>query len=98
MATKPTQMAFVRIGYSAELLLPADKAMKLVEILQHAVTCDDRSFSGGALSRSYLVGEQPEVELVMVKANQIQFRPGTTPEPPKGSRTPRIRQEPLKLT
>lgn len=36
---KPVQMACLKIGYQ-RLLLPADKAMKVVEALQHAVSVE----------------------------------------------------------
>lgn len=41
MATtrKPVPMCCVSIGYSVELLLPTDKGMKLVEILQSSFVC-----------------------------------------------------------
>lgn len=84
---KPTQMAFVGIGYRAELLLPADKAMKLVELLQHSVTCSDEFDT--LLGRSFRVGNQPDVELVLLKPGQVVYPPGTGPDPATPGRTRR---------
>lgn len=78
MATKPKQMAFVSIGFGAELLMPADQAMQLGKLLQSAVICQ-RRFESTAYE--YHVGEQPEFELALVKPSQIKFPEGTPPRP-----------------
>lgn len=52
------------------LMLPADKGMKLVELLQSAVRVEpeyrDRDYS-------YQVGDQPSVEYKSVKASQVRM-------------------------
>ncbi|MGE0446164.1 MAG: hypothetical protein AB7P99_13125 [Vicinamibacterales bacterium] len=63
-------MCCVRFGWRAELLLPADKAMKLVELLQQAALCE-RNYDGAGYV--FVVQEQPEVELITVKASQIRM-------------------------
>lgn len=69
---KPVTMCCVSIGYSY-YLLPADKGMKLVELLQSAFECE-RSF--GERSAVYEVGIQPEhVTLEIVRPAQIRQRP-----------------------
>jgi hypothetical protein len=64
---KPVAMCCVSIAHN-DYLLPADKGMKLVELLQSAFETrkdwGDRSFS-------YQVGDQPHVEFCLVKASQI---------------------------
>jgi len=64
---KPVAMCCVTIGYK-EYLLPADKGMKLVELLQSAFETEKKYESRGY---TYYVGDQPEVELALVKASQL---------------------------
>lgn len=63
---KPVAMCCVSIGYQ-DFLLPADKGMKLVELLQSAFQVE-KSYANRT---SYVVGDQPEVELALVRASQI---------------------------
>lgn len=67
MATPNKPMCCVMVGYQA-LLMPADKGMKLVELLQYAVECEH---GWGDRDHTYTVGEQPRVEYRMVKPGQI---------------------------
>lgn len=64
---KPVAMCCVTIGYE-EYLLPADKGMKLVELLQSAFKTE-RKYGGGGYF--YYLGDQPEVVLTLVKASQL---------------------------
>lgn len=66
---KPTaQMAFVSINH-CHFLLEASKAMKVVELMQHAVKADwDYSAREG---RSYTVTGPMDVEMRFVRADQI---------------------------
>lgn len=68
------------------LMLPADKGMKLVELLQSAVRVEpeyrDRDYS-------YQVGEQPSVEYKSVKASQV--RMPTSPAAPVPGSNPALR-------
>lgn len=67
-STKPVQMASLSIGYQS-LLLPADKAMKVVEALQHAVQAEIE-FKGHKYH--YQVQEEPlRVEFALVSQSQI---------------------------
>lgn len=68
--TKPVAMCFVSIGYGSRLLLPADKGMKLVEILQSAFECDQQ-FLTEDHAYSYVPKEQPSVEFTLVRPQQI---------------------------
>lgn len=65
--SKPVPLCCVSIGYQA-LLMPADKGMKLVELLQGAVECDRRYEGHGP---TYYLREQPDVEYVAVKPQQV---------------------------
>ncbi len=80
MATPTKPMCCVAIGYKT-LLMPADKGMKLVELLQYAVECERRYASHEA----YAVGEHPRVELIMVKPGQIQMPEGVVESMPARS-------------
>lgn len=71
-AKKPVPMCCVSINYSY-YIMPADKGMKLVELLQTAFKTNK---DYGDLGYVYGVGEQPEVEFALVKPSQI--RPKTT--------------------
>ena len=77
-AQKPVQMCCVRIGYQS-LLMPAAQAMKVVEMLQSAVTCKE-DYTGG--HSTYQVGPQPNVEMSFVRPDQV--RAPTSPEEQPG--------------
>lgn len=64
---KPVPMCCVSIGYQ-NFLLPFADGMKLVALMQNAVTTQEHFGSG---SRQYIVGDQPDVEFVAVKPNQV---------------------------
>jgi hypothetical protein len=67
-ATKPVQMAFLKVGFQY-MLLPADKAMKVVECLQGAVQAEIQ-FNGHR--EQYEVQEGPlRIELSLVSQSQI---------------------------
>jgi hypothetical protein len=79
VATRPLKnvaMCCVRIDHF-EYLLPADKGMKLVELMQHAVCCDTHYESRGY---TYRVHDAPAVEFALVKPSQIVM--------PQGARAP----------
>ena len=68
MATKkPVAMCCVTIGYMV-YLMPADKGMKVVELMQEAF---DTSKSYEDRGYCYHVGEQPSVEYCLVKPSQL---------------------------
>jgi hypothetical protein len=68
--TKSVAMCFISIGYHLELLMPADKGMKVVELLQSAYACE-KNFTCDP-GYSYTPKEaQPEVEFALVRASQI---------------------------
>lgn len=85
VATPAKQACVVTIGYQT-LVLPANKGMALVELLQHAVTAEPKFMS---LRDTYTVGEQPRVELSLVKPEQLIF--------PDGSKVPPVPAKPLRL-
>lgn len=87
---KPVQLAHLQISYFS-FILPVDKAMKIAELMQHAVECsmsyDDR--------KSFTLKDQPEVSFELVKSSQI-HAPNAQPEqatflglPPPIRRLPR---------
>ncbi len=83
--TKPAQqMAFVSINH-CHFLLEASKAMKVVELMQHAVKADwNYSAREG---RSYTVTGPMDVEMRFVRADQIDMPQGVPsparPEKPR---------------
>jgi hypothetical protein len=89
MATRPanTPLAFVEIGL-VDLLMPLNKALQLVELMQHAVTCKPDYERG--LGRQYTPGATPDVSIVNVRPDQLvaPISPSTSPR----------RQAPLRLT
>lgn len=67
MATKKSvQMCCVSVDYRT-YLLPATDGMRLVEIMQRAFECNARYDEG----KTYELGPQPEVSLVLVKPSQV---------------------------
>lgn len=64
-------MCCVSIGYH-EYLLPADKGIELVKLLQSAFETDKKYGGNGYF---YYVGDQPEVSLTLVKASQLKQKP-----------------------
>lgn len=86
MAAKPVNVCCVTIGFE-HYLLPLDKGLKLVDLLQNAVQCEKHYESG----YEYSVREQAECSLVMVKASQIRTPNGqafTPVSPPARKRLP----------
>lgn len=79
---KPVHMACVRIGFQ-DLLMPSDKAMKVMELLQSAFECN-REY--GDRDYQYHVGDQPRLELCLVKPNQIVAPTKATPTKLLGNR------------
>jgi len=71
---KPVAMCCVSIAYN-DYLMPADKGMKLVELLQSAFAARK---GYGDHGYTYAFGEQPSVELSLVKASQIKARRADT--------------------
>lgn len=74
---KATPMCCVSIGYGVDLMLPADKGMKLVEILTHAVEANKAYEHGGYI---YTPQAVPEVQYVVVNASRIRMPSATAPE------------------
>lgn len=66
---KTVAMCCVSIGYQ-QFLLPSDKGMKLVELLQSAFHVE-QIYSASGHGYVYHVGDQPGVELALVRASQI---------------------------
>lgn len=72
---KNVQMCCVAIGYQ-HFLMPFDKGMRLVELMQHAVSCQQDWHEH---QNRYVIGEQPTVEFVAVKPNQV-VAPSSAPQ------------------
>lgn len=66
--------------------MPADKGMKLVELMQSAVECE---LDFGADRHTYVAGEQPRVAFNLVKSNQIRMPDGFVESAPV-RRAPRL--------
>jgi hypothetical protein len=67
---KAVPMCCVSIGHR-NYLMPVDKGMKLVELMQFAFETD-KGF--GERDYTYQIGEQPSVEFSLVKPAQIKPR------------------------
>jgi hypothetical protein len=79
-AKKPATMCCVNVGYSNTYLLPIDKGMKLVELLQSAFECE-REY--GSLHPKYTVGQQPShISLEIVRPEQLRH---PDPKQPAGA-------------
>ena len=65
---KPVPMCCVSIGYQ-DFLLPFADGMKLVALMQNAV--GTKKYFGVRSAYQYIVGDQPPVEFVAVKPNQV---------------------------
>jgi hypothetical protein len=77
-STKPTPMACLTIGYQ-DYLMPSDKAMKVAELMQHAIECES-NFEGTAYV--YNAKDQPNVEFSLVRPSQVRMPQGEpTPVP-----------------
>lgn len=68
---KAVAMCCVTIGH-LDFLLPADKGMRLVEIMQSAFSAEKRY---GERAYAYYLGEQPAVELALVRESQLKQKP-----------------------
>lgn len=88
MATTKKQcgaMCRVTIGYQ-DFLMPADKGMRVLEAMQHAIGCD-RDYVGH--DEQFIAKDQPRVEFSLVRADQIRMPEGYS-EPASGrKRAPR---------
>lgn len=74
---KPVPMCCVTIGYE-DFLLPAAEGMRLVQLLQFAVTCH-RDFTDR--DYRYTAGEAPRVQYTAVQPDQIKCPAGAiTPD------------------
>lgn len=71
IAKKPVPMCCVTIGIIGQYIMPADKGMKLVELLQTAFEANRNYADRGYV---YDVGDQPEVEFALVKPSQIRAK------------------------
>lgn len=65
---KNVPMCVVRIGYGNSLLMPVSEGTKLISLLQQAIQVNERYIRH---ERRYVLCDQPEVEMLTVKADQI---------------------------
>lgn len=65
--TKAVPMACLTIGYH-DYLMPADKAMKVADLMQSAFECDK---DWTERDHVYQAKEQPRVEFAFVKPHQV---------------------------
>lgn len=80
--SKPVQMCCVSIGFQA-FLMPVEVGMKMVSLLGQAMSCDKQYDAGGWV---FYVEEQPRVEFVTVRPDQIRCRDGVVTTPAPGRR------------
>lgn len=73
---KPVPLCCISIGYHVELILPTDKGMKLVDILQSSFVCNKSYEDRGYVYRPE--DEAPRVEFETVSPKQIRAK--TTPQ------------------
>ncbi|SDO77676.1 hypothetical protein SAMN05216303_102327 [Rhodoferax sp. OV413] len=83
--TKPVSLCIVTISHT-QFLMPADKGLKLVELLQHAQHAQ-WDYSDRSDGRTYIVGEQVEAEYRAVKQSQLKLQKSETPEKPARGQT-----------
>jgi hypothetical protein len=76
--TKQVQLCCISIGYQ-DLLMPADKGMKVLELLQSAVSCK-RTYEAGY---AYTAEDQPTLGLELVKASQVRMPEGSIAPSPR---------------
>lgn len=82
-STKPTPMACLTIGYH-DYLMPSDKAMKVAELMQHAIECESNFEGTGYV---YTAKDQPNVKFSLVRPNQVRMPQGQpVPMPHPGQR------------
>ncbi|MBX3660705.1 MAG: hypothetical protein KF740_19900 [Ramlibacter sp.] len=93
MATKTPDLCRIRIGFYS-LLLPADKGLKVMALLQGALGCTEK-YDTGAHVETYEIDEPVPLELTMVRANQVRRKVEPADRPPV---IHAIGTEPLKLT
>jgi len=83
---KAVPMACLTIGFQT-FLLPADKAMKVAELMQHACDCKSEYEDRGYV---YYPTEQPRVEFALVRASEIRMPHGQPmPMPATRQRLPK---------
>lgn len=71
-STKTTPMACLTIGYR-DYLMPSDKAMKVAELMQHAIECESNFEGTGYV---YTAKDQPNVEFSLVRPSQVRMPQG----------------------
>lgn len=71
-SSKPMPMACLTIGYR-DYLMPFDKAMKVAELMQHAIECESKFEGTGYV---YTAKDQPNVEFSLVRPNQVRMPQG----------------------
>ena len=76
---KPTQMAYLTIGYSY-YLMDSSKAMKVAELMQHAVNVEWEWNHADRHNDTYVVGDPVNVVFRLVPASKIRM--------PKAEATP----------
>ncbi len=92
MATPKQQpMCALTIGFDT-FLMPAAAGMKVVELMQQAVTTD-RTY--GTAADTYEAGEPPRISLQVVRPSQIRMPPDAVIAPPGPKR---IAKQSLRLT
>lgn len=86
-AAKPgQQMAYLTIGYQGFLMDPA-KAMKVMEMMQHAVNADQKYDRADILNDTYEVDGPVNLQLRLVPAHKVRMPGGeAAPVKPAGPR------------
>lgn len=94
MAT-PKPLCVVEIGYQ-HYLLPVSDGLKLMELMQKAVSCE---WTYEDNEKEFMAGSTPRLSMQMVRPDQVRMPPGAevTPAPTRSS-AKRLTQQPLRLT
>lgn len=71
-SSKPVQMACLTLGYR-DYLMPSEKAMKVAELMQHAIERESHFDGSGYV---YTAKDQPQVEFALVRPNQVRMPQG----------------------
>jgi len=81
--TKPVSLCIVTIDGN-QLLMPSDKGLKLVELLQHAQTAR-WDYSDRSDGRTYIIGGSVDAEYRAVKQSQLKLPEAESrPKPARG--------------
>lgn len=90
----PKSLCVVDIGYQ-HYLLPVPDGLKLMELMQKAVSCE---WTYGDDGKQFEAGGTPRLSMEMVRPDQVRMSPGAEMTPaPTRSAPKRLTKQPLRL-